>query len=417
MKNYKILSVLLLVILIFGNNIFSQSDLSGTYYYHGNTETPIPDINVDLYDFNDVLIASTVTNMNGEYLFEGIADGEYYIEASTSISSGGVDLYDAFMVFYYIRGWLDFNEMEFEVGDVDDNGNVNIHDFVAILLEYLVGGQTFVGGDWEFENVVINLNAARSVDTVINIASWAASHGDVEGEWDPIGRDIDLMPSSYYNMEISDIGETTKLVVASDYKGYLNGFNLNLSYTTNEINIISISGPDGDFGYSVDDKNGIIKVAWINESRGTSEVEGDQLFVIEVTGITDIHTSGERVLYLLPGGMLIDSQNNKLNDTEIKLPFLLNEQKNDVVEVNVYPNPVVNKLNFNLHLNKQSYASLSIYDLSGKLVTYIENIALHEGEQSVSFNAGDLLPGNYVYSFDLKGENAMNVKGRFVKSK
>lgn len=416
MKNYKVLSVLLVVILIFGNNIFSQSDLSGTYYYHGNTETPIPDINVDLYDFNDVLIASTVTNMNGEYLFEGIDDGDYYIDASTSISSGGVDLYDAFMVFYYIRGWIDFNEMEFEVGDVDDNENVNIHDFVAILLEYLVGGQTFIGGDWEFENIVINLNSTRSADTVINKDSWAASHGDVEGEWEPSGRDIVFLPSSYYNQAAAN-GDLNKLIVATDYAGYVNGFNLNLSYATDEISIVNIVGPDGNFSYSVDEDAGVIKVAWLNESNGISTVNGEQLFTIEVTSNLNMQNSGEKVLNLLPGGMLIDSENNKLNDTEIKLPFLLNEQKNDVIEVNVYPNPVVNKLNFNIHLNKQSYASLSIYDLSGKLVNYIENIALHEGEQSVSFNAGDLLPGNYVYSFDLKGENAMNVKGRFVKSK
>lgn len=417
MKNYKTLSVLIVVILIFGNNIFSQSDLSGTYYYHGNTETPIPDINVDLYDFNDVLIASTVTDMNGEYLFEGIADGEYYIDASTSITAGGVDLFDAFMVFYYTRGWIDFNDMEFEVGDVDDNDIVNNHDFVAILLEYLVGGQVFVGGDWEFENLVINLNAARSADTVVKTDAWAASHGDVEGEWDPSGRDIDLLPSSYYHMDATYQGETTKLVVASDYKGYLNGFNLNLSYITDEISIVNIVGPDGNFSYSVDEDAGVIKVAWLNESDGISTVNGEQLFTIEVISNLDMQNSGERVLNLLPEGMLIDSENNKLNDTEIKLPFLLNEQKLDIVEVKVYPNPVVNKLNFNIHLNKQSYASLSIYDLSGKLVTNIENIALHEGEQSISFNAGNLLPGNYVYSFDLKGESEMNVKGRFVKSK
>lgn len=412
MKNFKILSVLLVVLLIFGNTVFAQNDLFGTYYYQDSINVPLADVSVELYDLNDDLIASTFTNMDGEYTFTNIPSGEYYLTSSTSIASGGVDLYDAWLVFFYWRGWIDFNDMEFEVADVNDNGHVNHQDFVAILINYLVGGQPFVGGEWEFENIYVDFTSRDRTDT---IDLWGSSHGDVEGIWEPSGRDIVLLRSSYY--ESTNKGETTKLNVASDYDGYVNGFNLNLSYATDEISIVNISGPDGNFGYSVDEESGVIKVAWINESQGASEVSGGQLFTIEVDSKTDSPVTGEKVLFLLPGGMLIDSESNKLNDTEIKLPLLANEQKTDFVEVKAYPNPVVNKLNFNIQLNKQSYASLSVYDLSGKLVNFIEYIALHEGEQVISFNAEDLLPGNYIYSFDLKGENVMNVMGRFVKSK
>jgi len=410
MKNFKILSVLLVVILVFGNKIFAQNDLFGTYYYQDSIAVPLADVNVELYDLNDLLIATTVTNSDGEYTFTGIPSGEFYISSSTSITSGGVDLYDAWLVFFYIRGWIDFNEMEFEVADVNDNGHVNNQDFVAILINYLVGGQPFVGGEWEFEDMYVDFTSRDRTDT---IDLWGSSHGDVEGIWEPSGRDIDLLRSSYYESWKQE--ETSKLVVASDYNGYVNGFNLNLAYATDEISIVNISGPDGNFGYSVDEESGVIKVAWINESQGTSEIDGDQLFIIEVEGLTE-ESSAEKVLFLLPGGMIIDSENNKLDDTEIKLPLLASKQTTDLVEVTAYPNPVVNKLNFNIQLNKQSYASLSVYDLSGKLVNFIEYIALHEGEQVVSFNAEDLLPGNYIYSFDLKGENVMNIKGRFVKS-
>jgi len=413
MKNYKILSILLLIILVYGNQLFAQNDLFGTYYYQGNTDIPLEDVSVDLYDLNDALIASVITNPNGEYFFQDIPDGEYYLSSSTSLEAGGVDLYDAFMVFYYWRGWIEFNEMEFEVGDVNDSETVNVQDFVLILIKYLVQGQGFPAGDWEFQDVAIDFTSRAAGDTV---DVWASCHGDVEGEWEPSGRDLVLLRSTYYNMESSTVGETTKLNIASDYDGYVNGYNLNIAYESDKVSIVNISGSDGNLSYSVDDRDGIIKVAWINESRGTSIVKGDQLFTVEVEGISESNISGEKVLRLLPGGMLIDSENNKLNDTEIRLPILLNEQKIDVVEVKTYPNPVVNMLNFNIQLNKQSYASLSVYDLNGKLVNYIEGIALHEGEQSISYDVEDLLPGNYIYSFDLQGEGAINVKGRFVKS-
>ncbi|MFC2086356.1 T9SS type A sorting domain-containing protein [Bacteroidota bacterium] len=79
-------------------------------------------------------------------------------------------------------------------------------------------------------------------------------------------------------------------------------------------------------------------------------------------------------------------------------------------QFSVYPNPVLVKTNVNFVLNKDCSVSLSVYDLSGKLV---DNILLNElkgaGSYNIEWYAGNLPSG--VYSFNLlAGDKVMNRK-------
>ena len=412
MKKFKVVALILVGILTFGSQLFSQNEVVGNYYYQGNEEIPLSNIDIQLFDINDVLVASTATDVSGQFSLEGIPDGEYYLSPSTTLEAGGIDLYDALLVFYHIRGWYELNAIQAEVADVDGDGVVSYNDFVSILVNYLILGQPFPAGDWAFDNVEINFSSrSSSADT---ISTWATSTGDVEGVWIPSGRDIAYLNNSYYNIQNSE--QISKYSIKSDYNGLVNGFNLNLAYMPDEISILNIDGPDENFSYSIDEVNGEIKVAWLNESQGSSMVNGDDLFVLEVEYLNESENSGAELFSLLPDGIVLDYENKKISDIEIKLPLLQNKQTVNI-SVDAYPNPVVNVLNFNVQLSKQNQASLFVYNLNGKLVSYTENIVLHEGEQTVSCSVVDLIPGNYIYSFTLNGENVENVKGRFVKSK
>jgi hypothetical protein len=410
MKKLQLLTVFLVGFLLSAGQLFPQNNLSGTYYYQGNVQVPLPNIHVELFDMDNTLIASTITGDDGSYLIEDIPFGDYYIASSTNMASGGVTLVDAYKVMFYLIGWYDLTDMEFEIADTDNDSDVTWDDLDEIMM-FIIFGTPFSGGDWEFEDVTVNF-AARTIGDSVN--PWGSSSGDVEGAWEPSGRDIALMPSRYYHPE--QVNTTTAAyVIGTGFNGDLNGFELNLGFAADNIEIVRISGPDENFTYSIDSERGVVKLAWLNKNMGTSTVNGKQLFAIEVKNLGNKDgIAAEELLYLLPGGVLIDSESNILKDTEINLPLLENKQL--IVEVGVYPNPVVNRLNFNVSSNKQSQACLSVYDLSGKLVHYVDGVAIHEGEQAVTVDVTNLLPGNYVYSFDLKEDNE-SVMGRFVKSK
>lgn len=416
MKIFRLLSILLVVPLIFINQLFSQNEVSGHYYYHGDPTMPMANISVNLYDINNNFITSDLTNPFGEFTLNNIPNGDYVISSETAVEAGGVDLYDALLVFWAAHGWIELNEVEFAASDVDADGDVDMHDFQLIFVRYLIQGDPFPGGDWAFDDISVNFTS-RSLGDTLTINTWATSRGDVEGVWEPSGRDIDLYSTGYYLLSKTDKQETTKFAIASNYEGELNGFDLNLVYPIDKINIVSISGPDENFNYSVDDESGIIRANWLKQSQEASSVSGDRLFVIEVAGIQSEQIDNGELVGLLPGGLLIDNENNKLNNTEIKLPLLENEQLTNV-DLSAYPNPVVSNLKFNISTtSKFSQASLEIYDLSGRIVLDINNIEIHEGEQEMLVNTEGLLPGNYVYSFNFIGEGEKNIRGHFVKSK
>lgn len=412
MKRFYKLSILLMAILFTGSQLFSQNNIAGTYYYQGNVLAPLPNIHIELFDLSDSLVAITNTDDEGNYSLNEIPDGEYYISSSTEMLSSDVTITDAYMVLLNIYDFVIFDDMEIEVADVDNDGVVTFSDFLDIVY-YIVYTQPFTGGEWEFEDVSIDLSS-RAYDS---INPWGSSHGDVEGEWEPIGRDIELMPSKYYSAQPMEQGIGIKYIIGSEFNEDINGFNLNIAYASNEISIVSLSGPDENVIYSIDDENGLIKVAWLNESQATSNIVGSELFTIEVVKLNEITAiSGQELITMLPGSALLDSENNEISDIEIKLPLLQDKQTMSV-EVDIYPNPVLNRLNFNINSSKHSQASLSVYDLNGKLVNYIDGMSVHEGEQSITMNVENLLPGNYVYSLELKSDDAKNVKkGRFVKS-
>ncbi len=416
MKNLKVLSVFLASFLMLCGSLFSQNVLTGAYYYHADTSLPIPDVQVRLYDTNDSLIASDLTNLAGEYSLSGIPSGQYSLESYIDMESINVDIDDAAEVLFYLLGWVTFDSIQYQAADVDTSGQVDFVDFALIWVSYLTQQKAFPGGDWTFEEVSVTFASRAAGDTTTS-DTWGSSMGDVEGEWEPTGRDINILPTEYYSMEMPGKQETTKFAVASNYDGDLDGFQVNLSYAPEKLNILSISGPDENFNYSVDNKSGVIMANWLNFSQGTSMVDGNELFTIEIAGNNEGQISEGELISLLPGSMLLDSDNNKLDNTEIKLPLFKNKQLLNV-EVNTYPNPVVSNINFNVKSSSEfSQASLVVYDLTGKKVFDKRDIAVREGEQIISLDAKGLLPGNYIFSLNLKGDGVKSIKGRFVKSK
>ncbi|NOY49964.1 MAG: T9SS type A sorting domain-containing protein, partial [Chlorobi bacterium] len=409
-------SVLIASILMFSGQLFSQNTLTGTYYYHADTSLPIPGVQVRLYDMNDSLIASDLTNIAGQYTLAGIPSGQYSLKSATDMESVGVDLNDANLVFYYLIGWSSLDSIQYQVADVDASEEVDWIDLGLIYINYLINGQPFPGGDWDFETVSLTF-ASRAAGDTTTVDPWGSSYGDVEGEWEPTGRDINILPTEYYSMEMPNKQETAKFVVAANYDGDLDGFQVNLSYASEKLNILSISGPDENFNYSVDNKSGVIKANWLNLGQSTSMVDGNELFTIEIAGNNEGQISDGELISLLPGSMLLDTDDNKLDNTEIKLPLFKNKQLLNV-EVNTYPNPVVSNINFNVRSSSEfSQASLVVYDLTGKKVFDKRDISVREGEQVISLDAKGLLPGNYIFSLNLKGDGVKNIRGRFVKSK
>lgn len=66
-----------------------------------------------------------------------------------------------------------------------------------------------------------------------------------------------------------------------------------------------------------------------------------------------------------------------------------------------YPNPFNPSTNISFQLNESELITLSVHDILGRRVkTLVNNIRYTNGRQTISFNAGDLSCGVYIYRLE-----------------
>lgn len=217
------------------------------------------------------------------------------------------------------------------------------------------------------------------------------------------------------------------------YNGF--SFTLNDSYTSQADSFYYDPGPIGmSF---VKDKNILAVACGIDYKIGPGYYEYGRIYMLnpntgaamdtldtakwnlDVTGTYNNHINGTASGYASTYDVAFD-QNNNLYDqsyfswtvdkwtysgTLPTIPLTITgiEKENNTVPKDFtlnqnYPNPFNPSTNITFSLNKQSNISLSIYDITGKLVTnLIDNAEFSPGSYKVSFDASKLASGVYIY--------------------
>lgn len=392
----------------FGNGLFAQYQLTGSVNYNSNDALPIPGVTLGLYNLQNALVVTTETDDNGNYFFNDIPNGEYYLRSSTNLAPNLVDMQDAYVVLMYLLNWYELDEIQYEAADIDNSGTVAWNDYFFIVTNYMLNGEAFPSGEWQFEEAYIDFTSRALEPDTTDL--WGITEGDVEGIWEPSGRDLNILDYSYYPVQVAS--NEFQLDVNTNYNDKIAGFNVNLAYPANQLDIINIVGPDGNLNYVVDEENGIVRIIWLDENM-TGRINGDNLITLTVETKSDEFENA--TIELLHGSMLIDAKGDVIKDVEIQLPML---EKNEDVEisVNTYPNPVVDQMHININTVEANNASISIYNASGKLVSQTNNISLENRAQLITVDTHSFKSGYYFYVVELLGSTKYRATGQFVKS-
>tara|TARA_B110001452_G_scaffold241871_1_gene224315 strand:+ start:1529 stop:2251 length:723 start_codon:yes stop_codon:yes gene_type:complete len=79
--------------------------------------------------------------------------------------------------------------------------------------------------------------------------------------------------------------------------------------------------------------------------------------------------------------------------------------ESNFTNISVSPNPSENYTIFNFDVKKSSKISLSIYDITGKLVDNVINKLIFNGAQSIEYNSSFLNSGVYIYKINSNNED------------
>ncbi len=173
-------------ILLSANMAYSQNEVNGFIYYHNNPEYPLPEVTVSLFDEAGDLVDTFLTGDDGYYQFTGLEEGMYSLTANTDLEGPDVTMQDALNILFYINGNMQFTPYQVMAADVTGNGQVNMQDFVFILIHHLVFGNPFPAGDWQFDELLVSTFSRDGQDT---LSSGGSKTGTVSGIWLPTGRD------------------------------------------------------------------------------------------------------------------------------------------------------------------------------------------------------------------------------------
>lgn len=410
MKSYiKPHLVLLMLISVFAS-YSGYSQISGVVNYHDNPANPLPEVTMELHDSNNNLVATTITNSNGEFNFYNIPPGDYSLISSATLPVGNINLIDASLILQYLFGYYTLNDYEFEAADVNGTGTVTFSDYFILLFNYIFQGNPFPVNAWQFEEIYTSVTTSR--DTVAPIIMWGTSTGDLDGHWNPVGRDLDIIEFDEQDPVTINKNSTVMLEVKSNYNYQIQGFKLNLEFPKNSLQIDDVIGPDENFHYEIN--NGILKVIWMDENLDSdNKFFGETLFKIKVKQLEELSQNESGMFSLVDGGMVLDTKSNEVDNLKITLPKIKTSSMNMAMDVISYPNPVLNKLNLKITSPTNCNANIYIYDLNGRIISEINNQSIFIGTQLINLDTKSFPSGYYIYKMTFGGNT---IHGRFQKS-
>lgn len=241
--------------------------------------------------------------------------------------------------------------------------------------------------------------------------SWSFAIPDVEGVFNDPNLDIDrdgVIDANdicvfQYNpgqedMDTDGIGDACDDDIDGD--GILNT-NDNCSITANAAQ----SDDDGDgIGNNCDDDvdgDGVV-----NDEDNCSTSSNINQADTDIDGIGDvcdddidgdgINNTADNCIYT-PNVDQADANSNGIGDACEEASNRIKENQGYLTKLEVYPNPFADMLTFEIRSSKATNGILEVLDVTGKYTHISQNVSLLAGENRITIDTNELIPGIYVY--------------------
>jgi hypothetical protein len=155
--------------------------ISGRVYYDNSLKTPLANVTLFLMNSENLTVDSARTDINGHFSFSSIRNGIYTLRASTLKEWGGGNPVDALLVNrYFINSYTFRDGLSKMSADVNNDKRFNPIDALTINRRYIHAVNSFITGDWLFEDTAIMVS-----NSDIELFIIAICFGDVNGSYIP----------------------------------------------------------------------------------------------------------------------------------------------------------------------------------------------------------------------------------------
>ena len=400
-KNITRLTAIIFALMLATSQLFAASDINGSVRYHHKQNKPIPSVNLDLLDAGGNVVATTTTALNGTYNFVNVPNGTYTLKANTSISAGGVNMGSALSMFMHLCNINPFSPIQKLAADVDGDGTVTWDDYWAVVIDWFILGKPFPAGNWVFQEVTFAHTGAKTNVPTLG----GSSSGDVNGSFVPSTRDVAALEVNYTNQSIDH--EFTTGIYAKDITE-ASAMGLVIAYPENQISINDVECQLSGTNMSI--KNGMIRISWVNQLFGTTNIDPNQPILTLKGNTTDKYDGREIIFDLSPISHFCDAKGEQIS-TRYTLPKLTAAESH--LGAN-YPNPFVGSTSIDYIVPSDGKVTINLFNQQGQLVRTLVNEYHTTGIHSIQVNADGLQPGIYLYNISTEGTNRINETKRMI---
>jgi hypothetical protein len=155
-------------------------NINGIITYDNSSNTKLGNIKIYL-DTEGELIDSTMTDINGNYNFSNLPEGNYTISIAINKKTGGIDPVDALFVNRnFVKLYTFPDNLRKNAADVNSDNKTNPIDALFINRYFVKLITSFAAGKWYFEPLNFTMNGANQTLNIKGICI-----GDVNGSHKP----------------------------------------------------------------------------------------------------------------------------------------------------------------------------------------------------------------------------------------
>ena len=368
---------------------------------------------------------SLITTSDGAWNFNVLQGSSYVVtpyKNNDAITCNGITTIDMVMMQRHVVGNQPLSSpYKIIAADVNGSQNVTTIDIVLVKSLILQNITSFPGSKlWNFVNSDFifsvpsnpfpfeNSHSYSSANVLVNQNFIGCKLGDVNNSWNP------LIAKEYSNESISFItndqqvfpGEHIAIPVRVNDFNNVSGFQYTINWDPSILEFVGTNNANlqMDFGTS-QTGSGKLAVLWGTElPDGMTLNDGSVIFEVlfNVVG-----TNGNSTLLSANGSMTIteavDKDLNILNFNSVDGLISITERTGfeninglSYALLQNIPNPFDNSTTISFNLPMNEHASLSIYDLNGRII-YETSKKFTEGYHTLTFDANGLSDGTYYY--------------------
>ncbi len=161
--------------------LISKPVINGTVTYANTQQSPMNDTKIRLYDAQENLLDSTLSDPAGVFRFVCLENGNYKLQASTAKAWGGANTVDALLMARYSVGLEPFTPFQVTIADVNLSGTINAGDALLVMRRWAGVINAFPAGNWYFTDTATIAVSGQDVTPLIS----ACCFGDVNASYQP----------------------------------------------------------------------------------------------------------------------------------------------------------------------------------------------------------------------------------------